>query len=127
MKKNKKDITIRQKYVEERIREAELTLRKLPEEKVQGYFNLWPAIKHDAVELLNMEKEVCFPPLPEEIDEMEEVLFKWLPMLEPVERKIVWLRAERVRWKIICATFGVGRTKAWEMYKTALGKIAARI
>jgi len=47
--------------------------------------------------------------------------------LEVDERKLVWQRAERVRWKLICAQFGVGRTKAWEMYKCALGKIAARI
>lgn len=124
---NDKAISIKQKYVEERIREAERTLRKLPEERIQGYFSAWPAIKHDAVELLNMEKKVHFPPLPEEITEMEVVLFKWLPILEPVERKIVWLRAERVPWKVICVTFGVGRTKGWEMYKCALGKIAARI
>ncbi len=63
----------------------------------------------------------------DDITQMEEVLFVWLRWLEVDERKLVWQRAERVRWKLICAQFGVGRTKAWEMYKCALGKIAARI
>ena len=126
MKKNK-DISNRQRYVEERIREAERILHRLPEERVQGYFNLWPAIKYDAVELLNQERKIKFPPLPEEISDMEEVIFIWLKWLEPVERKIVWLRAERTPWKLICGHFGVGRTKGWEMYKCALGKIAKRI
>jgi hypothetical protein len=48
---------------------------------------------------------------------------KWI---EPEERRLVWLRAERVRWKLICARMGVGRTKAWEMYRRALARIASR-
>ena len=75
-----------------------------------------------------MEKQpLRIRPTSDDITEMEEVLFVWISWLDIDERKLVWQRAERVRWKIICAQFGVGRTKAWEMYKCALGKIAARI
>lgn len=66
-------------------------------------------------------------PTAEDISEMEEVLFVWLKWLEPEERRLVWLRAERVRWKLICGRFGVGRTKAWEMYRRALACIAAKL
>lgn len=126
--KQAKTVTVKQKYVEERIHDATRTLRRLPEERVQGYFSTWPKIKRDEMEILQMEKEpMRIRPSMDDITEMEEVLFVWLRWLEVDERKLVWQRAERVRWKLICAQFGVGRTKAWEMYKCALGKIAARI
>lgn len=126
--KQAKTVTVKQKYVEDRIYEAARTLRRLPEERVQGYFSTWPKIKRDEMEILQMEKEpMRVRPTSDDITEMEEVLFVWLRWLEVDERKLVWQRAERVRWKLICAQFGVGRTKAWEMYKCALGKIAARI
>ena len=127
MKQNK-TVTVKQKYVEDRIHDAARTLRRLPEERVQGYFSTWPKIKRDEMEILQMEKEpMRIRPSSDDITQMEEVLFVWLRWLEVDERKLVWQRAERVRWKRICAQFGVGRTKDWEMYKCALGKIAARI
>ena len=126
--KQAKTVTLKQKYVEDRIHEAARTLRRLPEERVQGYFSTWPKIKRDEMEILQMEKEpMRIRPSMDDITQMEEVLFVWLRWLKVDERKLVWQRAERVRWKLICAQFGVGRTKAWEMYKCALGKIAARI
>ena len=88
----------------------------------------WAAKVPDCGEILQMETEYRLgPPLPEQINEMEEVLFTWLKWLEPDERRLVWLRAERVRWKVICHRFRVGRTKAWEMYGAALGKILAKL
>lgn len=126
--KQAKTVTVKQKYVEDRIHDAARTLRRLPEERVKGYFSTWPKIKRDEMEILQMEKEpMRIRPTSDDITQMEEVLFVWLRWLEVDERKLVWQRAERVRWKLICAQFGVGRTKAWEMYKCALGKIAARI
>lgn len=126
--KQAKTVTVKQKYVEDRIHDAARTLRRLPEERVQGYFSTWPKIKRDEMEILQMKKEpMRIRPSMDDITEMEEVLFVWLRWLEVDERKLVWQRAERVRWKLICAQFGVGRTKAWAMYKCALGKIAARI
>jgi hypothetical protein len=118
-----------ERYVEERIREAVRTLRRLPEAKAQGYVCLWPAIKHDPVEILNMEKTPfrLGPPMPDEIDRMEEVLFVWLKWLEPDERRLVWLRAERVRWKVICGRIGCDRTTAWRRYRIALAKLAGNL
>ena len=45
--------------------------------------------------------------------------------LELDEGRLGWLRAERVRWKLICARVGVGRTTAWHRWSRALTKIAA--
>jgi hypothetical protein len=123
-----KTITEREKYVEERLREAARTLRRLPDKKVQGYISAWPAIVRDEMEILQMEAQpMRIRPSSQDISEMEEVIFVWLRWLDVEQRKLVWLRAERVRWKLICGRFGVGRTKAWEMYKYALATMAKRI
>lgn len=115
-------------YVEDRIQSAARTLRRLPDTRVQGYFNTWPAIIREPLEILQMEPEpMRVRPSQQDITDMEEVLFVWLKWLEADERRLVWLRAERVRWKMICARFGVGRTKAWEMYRRALARVAAKL
>ena len=126
--KDQKQLTPGESEVEERLRSAARTLRRLPNVKVQGYFSTWPTIIREPLEILQMEPEpMRLTPSMADITEMEEVLFVWLKWLEPEERRLVWLRAERVRWKLICGRFGVGRTKAWEMYRRALGSIAAKL
>ena len=126
--KDQKQLTPGESEVEERLRSAARTLRRLPNVKVQGYFSTWPTIIREPLEILQMEPEpMRITPSMADITEMEEVLFVWLKWLEPEERRLVWLRAERVRWKLICGRFGVGRTKAWEMYRRALACIAAKL
>ena len=126
--KDQKQLTPGESEVEERLRSAARTLRRLPNVKVQGYFSTWPTIIREPLEILQMEPEpMRLQPSTADITEMEEVLFVWLKWIEPEERRLVWLRAERVRWKLICGRFGVGRTKAWEMYRRALACIAAKL
>jgi hypothetical protein len=126
--KDQKQLTPGESEVEERLRSAARTLRRLPNVKVQGYFSTWPTIIREPLEILQMEPEpMRITPSMADITEMEEVLFVWLKWIEPEERRLVWLRAERVRWKLICGRFGVGRTKAWEMYRRALASIAAKL
>ena len=126
--KDQKQLTPGESEVEERLRSAARTLRRLPNVKVQGYFSTWPTIIREPLEILQMEPEpLRITPSMADITEMEEVLFVWLKWIEPEERRLVWLRAERVRWKLICGRFGVGRTKAWEMYRRALAAIAAKL
>ena len=126
--KDQKQLTPGESEVEERLRSAARTLRRLPNVKIQGYFSTWPTIIREPLEILQMEPEpMRITPSMADITEMEEVLFVWLKWLEPEERRLVWLRAERVRWKLICGRFGVGRTKAWEMYRRALASIAAKL
>jgi hypothetical protein len=62
--------------------------------------------------------------LPEAITRLDEVL-TWMPWLEVEERRLVWQRASRVRWKNICWELGCGRITAWRRHQTALEKIAA--
>lgn len=127
-REEQKNLSEGESYVEDRIQAAARTLRRMPDVKVQGYFSTWPTIIREPLEILQMEPEpMRLYPSQKSITDMEEVLFEWLKWLEPDERRLVWLRAERVRWKLICARFGVGRTKAWEMYRRALARIAAKI
>lgn len=113
------------KLVEIRLEEAADTLGRLPPVKVQGYFSTWPPVVRDFWEAFGWhDAEVRLgPPTPKAIDRMDEAL-QWLRWLEPDETRLVWLRAEGVRWKPICARFGIGRTTAWHRWNSALGKIA---
>ena len=66
------------------------------------------------------------PPAPDAIDRMDEAL-AWLHWLEADEVRLVWLRAEGVRWKSIAHRFGMDRSTAWRHWTAALIKIAARL
>jgi hypothetical protein len=115
--------------VADRFEEAAQTLRRLPRVGVQGYFNAMPPVIRTAAEILQEEKLPMRmgPPSAEAISRMEEVLV-WLWWLDDEdERRLIWLRAERVVWKRICWRLGCGRTKAWQMWTYALLKIVTRL
>jgi len=116
------------KTVEARLEEAAHTLRRLPALKVQGYFSTWPPIIQDFWEAFGWhEAEVRLgPPSPTAIDRMDETML-WLRWLDPDEVRLVWLRAEGVRWKIIGHRFGIDRSTAWRHWTYALIKIATRL
>lgn len=115
------------KDVAARFEEALYTLRRLPKPYVMGYHTLWPPIVYTTWEIMQQEKRRfrLGPPLPNAIDRMMEV-FVWITWLEVEERRLVWLRASRLSWKIICARIGVSRTVANERWINALKLIAKR-
>jgi len=101
------------------------TLAKLPPVVLQGYISLWPSIKYTEMEVLQQEKPLLkLRARTEEITRMEET-FTWMGCLEIDERKLLWKRAGKVRWKAICHEFGYGRATAWRHWVFALAKIAA--
>lgn len=115
--------------VADRFEEAVSTLKRLPEHKVPSYFNTWPQVVRSAVEVMQAEKKPLRlgPPSSSAIDRMEEC-FEWILWLEDeTERRLVWLRANRVYWKQICWRVGYGRSKAWQLYMMALLKIVTRL
>ncbi len=116
------------KMVAERFEEAILTLRRLPPVKVPGYFNMWPAVIHTEIEILQQEKRPLKlgPPAPDAIDRLDETL-QWVLWVEVEERKLIWLRAGRVPWRPICLRLGVDRTTAWRQHTNALNKIAKNL
>lgn len=114
--------------VEERLEEAADTLRRLPEERVRGYFSTWPPAIRDYWEAFGREDVRLRrgPPAAAAIDRMDEAL-GWLAWLEPDDARLVWLRACGVHWKPITWRLGVGRTTAWRNWVAALIAIAARL
>lgn len=113
--------------VAERFREAAETAHRLPPVKVQGYFNVWPAIRREARELYtDPDRVLCFPPMPEAIDRMEETM-RWVLWLEAQQRHLVWMRAEAWEWRDIARRFGCDRNTAWRRWKKALGIVVERL
>jgi len=115
--------------ISDRFEKAVMTLKRLPRVKVQTHFNSWPDIVRNTTELMCNEKPKMKlpPPSAESISQMEEC-FEWICWLDDeTERHIVWLRANRVYWKQICARVGFGRNKAWQIYTCGLLKIATRL
>ena len=104
-----------------RFEEAADVMARLPNERVPGLYGLWPRIVSATV-----TSGRPAAPSPEAIDRMDEVV-GWLCWLEPEERMLVWLRAERLPWKWITRRLGIGRTTAWQRWTIALLKIATRL
>jgi hypothetical protein len=112
-----------------RFQEAARTLRRLPPVMARGYFSAWPPIIRTVQEILDAEPMPMRlgPPNAAAIARLEETM-GWIFLLDSeTERRLVWLRAERVRWKQICARIGCKRTTAWQMYKVALLRIATKL
>ena len=113
--------------VEERLAEAASVLKRLPEPRRQGYFSTWPRILYEFSDLVGQEaKPMRVLPSPAAISRMEETL-SWTVGLDPVDGKIIWLRAYGERWKTICWKVGLQRSAAHEHWLYALCVIAARL
>jgi hypothetical protein len=114
--------------VEERLVEAVAVLRRLPAERGQGYFSTWPQTFVEFSDLVGQTPEPMRlpPPSAAAISRMEAALC-WMPWLEPVDAKIVWLRASGMRWKEICWTVGLARAAAHEHWRYSLCLIAWRL
>jgi hypothetical protein len=113
--------------VEARLAEAASVLKRLPEPKLQGYYNLWPRIIYEFGDLVGQEPSpVRVLPSPAAISRMEEAL-TWTVGLDAIDGKIVWMRAFGERWKTICWTVGLQRSAAHEHWLYALCVIAFRL
>ena len=113
--------------VADRFWEAARTAHRLPPGRVQGYFNCWPAIQRMPWENLGAEPPIVrFPPEPAAIDRMLETM-QWVLWLEVEQRHLVWMRAERYRWKEICCRFGCDRTTAWRRWQAALTIVVSQL
>ena len=113
--------------VEERLAEAAYVLKRLPEEKVQGYFSTWPTMLYEFSDLVGQEpKPMRVLPSPAAISRMEETL-SWTVGLDLIDGKIIWMRAYGERWKTICWTVGLQRSAAHQHWLYALCVIAFRL
>jgi hypothetical protein len=110
------------------IKFAAEVMKRLPPVKVQGYHNTWPPILLDFYEMITGEPRLkVIPPNTEEITRMERVIFEWIRILDADETKLVWARAEGVRWKVLTTRFCCHRSTLNEKYNLALAKIAGKL
>ena len=113
--------------VEARLAEAAYVLKRLPKEKVQGYFSTWPKMLYEFSDLVGQEpRPMCVLPSPAAISRMEETL-SWTVGLDPIDGKIIWMRAYGERWKTICWAVGLQRSAAHQHWLYALCVIAFRL
>jgi len=104
-----------------------LSLRKLPPIKVPGYFTTWPQIVRTRQEIAAMEPvPMRVWPSAAAISRLEQTT-DWILWVDEDERRLVWSRAARVPWKLICVELGCDRTTAWRRWQLALTKIASRL
>jgi hypothetical protein len=113
--------------IEARFEEATATLKKLPGIRMGGFFSTWPAIIRTAAETYAQDRtlKVRIPPTAQAISRMEET-FDWLGWLDADDTRLVWLRAEGVRWKPICWQLGISRATAWRRWAAAMIEISRR-
>lgn len=113
--------------VEERLAEAAAVLRRLPEPQRQGYFNTWPDYFYEFADLVGQEPKLLrLIPSPAAISRMEETL-TWTIGLDPIDGRIVWMKAHGLRWKAICWQVGLQRSAANERWLYGLCSIAIKL
>lgn len=108
--------------------EAMRTMRKLPSAKLRDYFSSWPQVIYSEIEILRMDqKPMKWRPTPESITQMEKTC-AWIHFLTEVQdRKIIWLRAKRTPWKLICCEFAISRATANRKWKNAIRQITLQL
>ncbi len=104
-----------------RFEDAACTGRRLPPVRVQGYFNVWPALVREQWERLSADDQPrhYFPPSPQALDRMLETM-RWVQWLEVEQRHLVWMRAERQEWQDIGKRFGCCTRTAQRRWQRAL-------
>jgi hypothetical protein len=131
-------IALTRAEIEDRLEEAALTLRRLPNPAgsgARGYGASWPEYIRDVKHAYGYhEAQMKVIPNAREIQRMEDAI-DWLRLIvyadDPdrtaIDRRIVWMRAENHRWRHVCRTVGLGRSQAWRRWVAALITIERRL
>jgi len=113
--------------VEDRLIEAAEVLKRLPDQRVQGYYNTWPKMMLEFADLVEQKPVMKRPWIePAAIDRMEETL-TWFGWLDKLDTQITWRRASKKPWKYICRDVGLSRSAAHEHWIFSLAVITLRL
>ncbi|WP_408951574.1 DUF6362 family protein [Lysobacter sp. Hz 25] len=113
--------------VADRFQEAAITARQLPAARVQGYASYWPDIQRQSWEGYADERIVLrFAASPAAIDRFGETV-RWMRWLDQDQRRLVWLRAQQVPWREICARTGLIRKTAWRHWLHSLALVTVNL
>jgi hypothetical protein len=114
--------------VEDRLEEAADVLKRLPEQKVQGYFNVWPDMVQSFADKVGQMPVPMRrpPPSAASISRMDETMM-WVGYLDVEDARLVWARAEKAPWKEICWGFGIARATAFRRWQYGIAVITLRL
>ena len=113
--------------VEARLESAADPFRSLPEVKPQGCFSAWPEYLHSFAEKVGQAPQMRrLRPGPRQITEAGEALL-WLRWLEPDDARLLWLRANRKLWKLVCWEIGISRATATRRRQYGIAIIVWRL
>ncbi len=101
--------------------------RRLPKVKVPGYYSYWPETMKDDWERLYDAvngQALLGSPSAREVTYHEEIM-EWLRWLERPQQQIVWMRANRIPWKVLVEQFGKSKTTLWRETNYGLFRIAS--
>ncbi|MDE2099116.1 MAG: hypothetical protein KGL39_17815 [Patescibacteria group bacterium] len=114
--------------IADRLEEAAHTLKRMPAVSVQGYISSWPVTVNDYHESYGYNSATVHlgPPSARHISEMDEV-FAWIAPLPLDDKKLLWMRALRVRWKKIARLRRCSVRTAQNHWQLALLKIVYRL
>ena len=113
--------------VADRLDLAADVMRSMPPVGPQGYVSAWPEYVSSFADQVEQEPRMKKPlPSPQAISRMEETL-TWTAGLDPIDGKIVWMKAYGERWKSICWAVGLQRSAAHQHWLYGLSVISLRL
>jgi hypothetical protein len=113
--------------IEFEIRKALTILKSMPRVGPEQVRSHWPKYINDDVEQIFSSRLRYYKPLPEEIDDMDEVLEEWLKCIEYDERNLVIMRNSGLSWKQIVVKCNYSRSHLYAKYIKSLQKILAYV
>lgn len=124
LRKERRGVGIGWREVEDRLEEAAVTLRRLPNPPgsgPKGHGSSWPEYVHEARHAYGYHTaRMRVVPSARDIARMEEAIAWLLFIKDPDDRRIVWMRAEGVRWRDVCINAGCCRSTANRRWSAAL-------
>ena len=103
--------------------------RRLPDVRTPGYHSLWPPTLQDEWERLYDAingRPTLGSPLPAEVSYSEAVM-EWLRYVDPPSRQLLWMRANRVPWKILIEEFSRSKPTLWREQTRCLHAIVCHL
>lgn len=99
--------------ITDRLEAAAITLRRLPAPAgsgARGFGSSWPDVVQEVRHAYGYNStRIRVTPSAKDIQMMDEAL-GWLSLLkDPLDRRILWMRAENHRWRTICIRVGLVR------------------
>lgn len=117
-----KPVTLEQ--IKEDLETAAYVERLMPPVRPPKYRCCMPDVVYTPEEIFYMDRRPVPPrPTQEQVSIWEQVVLKWLPILDIDERKLVWKRANHIPWKLLCYEFGLCKSNLCARHLNALTKI----